>query len=32
MTESLVFLIAGAGILLTAVFYFGGIMESNRQG
>lgn len=31
MTVSLVFLLCGFGVLLTAIFYFGGIYESNRQ-
>jgi hypothetical protein len=31
MTVSLVFLLCGLGVLLTAIFYFGGIYESNRQ-
>jgi hypothetical protein len=31
MTVSLVFLLCGFGVLLTAIFYAGGIFESNRQ-
>jgi hypothetical protein len=31
MTVSLVFLLCGFGILLTAIFYAGGIYESNRR-
>jgi hypothetical protein len=32
MTLSVVFLLCGFGVLLTALFYAGGIYESNRQG
>jgi hypothetical protein len=31
MTEPLVFLICAFGVLITAIFYFGGVFESNRQ-
>jgi hypothetical protein len=31
MTLSLVFFLCGAGVLLTAIMYFGGIHESNRR-
>ncbi len=31
MTESLVFLLCGFGVLITAVMYFGGMHESNRR-
>jgi hypothetical protein len=31
MTVALVFLLCGFGVLLTAIFYAGGIYESNRQ-
>jgi len=31
MSVSLVFLLCGFGVLLTAIFYFGGMYESNRQ-
>jgi hypothetical protein len=31
MTEPLVFLLTGFGVLITVIFYFGGSHESRRQ-
>jgi len=31
MTYPLVFLLCGAGVLITAIFYFGGFYESHRR-